>query len=254
MRMTFGCGLFLSGLVGVLWLASTNPDPIRAADKDKDSKQEQQLRKQVNALQQDLKEAKNQIDNLHRELREREQTINKLRAEARKGKGPAELRKDLAEARKDLAAAQQTIKDKDELIALLRKQAPKDAAAANQLIERLRKQARELEALRKTPYLHTVIVKMKKDATAAQTKALLDDIPTMLGKIPTVKGLWYGQRAEQASPEFAVKEFDIGLAILFDNYDGLIRYLDHPMHKAFLDKHVKNIEAPLVYDALRPMQ
>ena len=123
----------------------------------------------------------------------------------------------------------------------------------NDLAEDLHRQARELEALRQTPYLHTVIIKMKKDSTAEQAQALLDDIPTMLGRIPSVKGLWYGQRAAQASPEFAVKDFDMSLAILFDNYDGLIRYLDDPIHKAFLDKHVKHIEAPLVYDALKPL-
>jgi Stress responsive A/B Barrel Domain len=246
-RLRFAVG----GLTAIVILIAVAADSS-GGGKDND-KQEQQLRKQVAALQQNLKQANNQIDNLQRELRERELIIRKLRADDKKDKGPAELRKDLAEARRDLAAAQQRIKDKDEQITLLKKQAPKETAATAKLIEDLRKQARELEALRKTPYLHTVIVKMKRDATADQLQALLDDIPTMLGKIPTVKGLWYGKRAEEASPEFAVKDFEISLAILFDNYDGLTRYLDHPMHKAFLDKHVKNVEAPLVYDALRPM-
>lgn len=245
----------LGSLAVIAMMAAIAADSrVVAGGKDKDNdKQEQQLRKQVAALQQNLKQAGNQIDNLQRELREREKTIARLRADDKKDKNPTELRKDLTDARKDLAVALQTIKDKDEQIALLKKQAPKDAAAAAKLIEELRKQSRELDALRKTPYVHTVIVKMKKEATPEQTQALLDDIPAILGKIPTVKGLWYGQRAEQASPDFAAKDFDISLVILFDNYDGLTRYLEHPMHKAFLDKHLKIVESPLVYDALKPM-
>lgn len=245
------CGVaMLSFLLAVI----TAGRGVTAADKDKDNnKQEQVLRKQVNALQQELKQANNQIDNLRRELKEREQTINRLRADDKKGKGTVEMRKDLADARRDLTQALQSIQDKNEVIAVLKKQASKEAAATAKLVEDLQKKARELDALKKTPYLHTVVVKFKKDATAAQIQALLDDIPSLLGRIPSVKGLWYGRRADEASPDFAVKDFDVSLTILFDNYDGLTRYLEHPMHKSFLNKHLKTVENPLVYDALKPI-
>lgn len=234
-RPAIGLALFLVAACAFV-LSGTRPiEALRAADKD--SKEEKQLRKQVVVLQQ--------------ELREREQTIARLRVELKKEKGPGDAR-EVRELRKDLAAATQALKDKDELIAALKKQGGKDAAETAALIERLRKRVRDLEGMKNAPYVHTVIIKMKKDAPAAATKALLDDIPAMLGKIPSVKGLWYGRRADEVSPEFAVKDFSAGLVILFDNYDGLKRYLDHPMHVAFLEKHIKNLEAPLVYDCLKP--
>lgn len=235
-RLVIGLGLFLTAAGALILSGTRTAEALRAADKD--SREEKQLRKQVVVLQQ--------------ELREREQTIARLRAELKKEKGPGDA-KEARELRRDLTAATQALKDKDELIAALKKKGGKDAAETAALIERLRKQVRDLEGMKNAPYVHTVIIKMKKDAPAGAARALLDDIPAMLGKIPSIKGLWYGPRADEVSPEFAVKDFSAGLVILFDDYDGLKRYLDHPMHVAFLEKHIKNLEAPLVYDCLKPL-
>lgn len=253
MRHVMGAGLFVGIVCAVvLGPARTETSTLFAADKDKDnSKQEQQLRKQINNLQGDLKQANNKIDNLQQELRERDQAINKLRAELKKEKKDDDSPNDLQQIRKELAEARKTIKEKEDLIASLRKQAPKDQADANKMLENLRSQIRELESKKNAPYVHSVIVRLKKDSPPEKVQALIDDVNSDLSKIPSIRGLWCGRRAEQASPDFADKTFTVGLAILFDDFDGLKRYLDHPLHKSFVDKHLKFWEPPIVYDFLK---
>ena len=48
--------------------------------------------------------------------------------------------------------------------------------------------------------------------------------------------------------KFAVTDFSVGLLVLFDDYDGLQTYLDHPLHTEYLEKHGKYWEKVPVYD------
>ncbi len=101
------------------------------------------------------------------------------------------------------------------------------------------------------PYVHTVILTLKSDADRTAGQSVLDDLPS-LRKISTVRGLWYGKPADKATPEFANKDFAVAITLLFDDYDGLKKYLDDPMHKKFADKHLKFFEKPIVYDVVTP--
>jgi len=100
----------------------------------------------------------------------------------------------------------------------------------------------------KAPYVHTVIFYLKKGAPKDSISDLISDSHAMLAKIPSVKGLWAGRPAEKSTPKFAATDYDCGLLVLFENYEGLQEYLDHKLHTEFVEKHGKNFERVTVYD------
>lgn len=63
-----------------------------------------------------------------------------------------------------------------------------------------------------------------------------------------MKGIRIGHPAEKATPDVAVKDYQVGLLVLFDDYEGLKTYLDHPQHVKYVDKHLKHVDKVLVYD------
>jgi len=99
-----------------------------------------------------------------------------------------------------------------------------------------------------TPYVHTVIFYVKKDAPKGTLKGMIDDAPTLLGKIPTVKGLRIGPPAAKHTPKVAVTDYDLGLLVLFENYEGLKTYLEHPLHLEYVNRYEKHLDKVLVYD------
>jgi len=244
LRTLAGLGLFFAVMLAVTYAPLEPAQQAYGQKKNDNDKDEQILRKKLADANNDLKQASNIINGLRKDVREREQAINQLQAALKTEKGEDED-KQLAQAKKDLAAAQSTISS-------LKKQDTTGDATTAKSIENLKTQLKESEGWRKAPFVHTVILKLKKDAPPNTAAAILADIP-IIGKLPSVQGFWYGVRAPEGSPEFAVKDFEISLVLLFENVDGLKRYLDHPGHKRFVDKHLKFIETPLVYDSVKPM-
>jgi hypothetical protein len=100
------------------------------------------------------------------------------------------------------------------------------------------------------PYVHAVIFYLKKDAPKDEAKALIADASELLAKIPSVRSIKAGVPADKSTPKFAVTDYQVGLLVLFDNYDGLKTYIDHPLHQKYVEKHEKHIEKVLVYDFL----
>jgi hypothetical protein len=101
----------------------------------------------------------------------------------------------------------------------------------------------------KAPYVHSVVIYLKKDTPAAKREALIADCHKVLAKIPSVRGLWAGEPAAKATPD-ALKDYQVGLLVLFDNYDGLKTYLDHPDHVKFVQTYLPLAEKVQVYDFL----
>jgi hypothetical protein len=101
---------------------------------------------------------------------------------------------------------------------------------------------------KKANYVHTVIFYLKKDAPRGEAGALIKDAHQILTKIPTVRRLSAGRPAEKATPEVAITDFQVGLLVHFDDYQGLQTYLDHPLHTEYVQKHKKYLEKILVYD------
>ncbi len=100
----------------------------------------------------------------------------------------------------------------------------------------------------KAPYVHAVYFYLKKDAPKDEVAKLIQASHTLLGKIPTVRGLWVGRPAEKSTPKVAVTDYTVGLLVLFEDYAGLQTYLDHPLHTEYLEKHGKHWDRVSVYD------
>lgn len=98
------------------------------------------------------------------------------------------------------------------------------------------------------PYVHAVIFYLKKDAPKDTVAKALVDAHELLAKVPTVRKLWVGRPAAKSTPKFAKTDYDLGLLVLFDNYDGLQKYLDHPLHTKFVDRYGPYFDVVNVYD------
>jgi hypothetical protein len=101
------------------------------------------------------------------------------------------------------------------------------------------------------PFVHTVVFYLKKDAPATETDALIADTQKLLAKIPSVRDIRVGKPADKATP-VAIKDYQLGLIVLFDDVEGLHTYLDHPLHKEYVANHEKNFEKVVVYDFVSP--
>jgi hypothetical protein len=107
---------------------------------------------------------------------------------------------------------------------------------------------------KKANYVHSVIFYLKKDAPEGEVGKLIEDSHKLLAKIPTVRHLSVGRPAEKATPKYAITDFSVGLLVFFDDYDGLQKYLDHPLHAEYLEKHGKYWEKVPVYDFVNQMK
>ena len=99
-------------------------------------------------------------------------------------------------------------------------------------------------------YVHTVTLPLKKDAPAGTAEKIIADCHKMLAKIPTVRGVKAGRPAQQNSKDYVKTDYAVGLLVLLDDYQGLKTYIDHPLHKAFVEKYKKHID----FDTLRSLR
>jgi hypothetical protein len=124
-------------------------------------------------------------------------------------------------------------------------------AGSSQVVqETLKVEVAKVGADKEAPYVHAVIFHLKKDAPEGEVQALITDAHELLRPIPTVRGLRVGRPAEKSSPNFAKKDYQVGLLVLFDDFEGLKTYLDHPRHLKYVEKHGKYLDTDklLVYD------
>jgi hypothetical protein len=114
----------------------------------------------------------------------------------------------------------------------------------------VRSAAEKPEASKKAAYVHTVIFTLKPDAPKDEVAAMIADCHEMLGKIPSVRQLRAGRPAEKGTPSLAKKDYAVALTIFFDDYDGLMTYDKHELHKKFVEKHIPHVDVSklLVFD------
>lgn len=91
------------------------------------------------------------------------------------------------------------------------------------------------------PFVHTVIFYLKADAPAGTADEIVADCHEMLAKIPTVKLLRAGKPAEKAGG-ITKGDYGVGLMILFDDAEAFNTYVNHPLHRKFVAKHLKNCD------------
>lgn len=96
--------------------------------------------------------------------------------------------------------------------------------------------------------VHVVILKLKPDSPQSEVQSLIDETYSQLAKIKTVRGVWAGKPAAKGTPDVAATDYTVALGFVFDDADGLKKYLDDPVHTKFVDKHLKKWETPVVYD------
>jgi hypothetical protein len=106
---------------------------------------------------------------------------------------------------------------------------------------------RKATARKPASFVHTVIFYLKKGAPETEADALIADAQKLLSRIPTVREIRAGRPADKATP-ITIKDYQVGLLVLFDDADGLQTYLDHPLHKEYVSNHEKSFEKVVVYD------
>ncbi|MBY0460364.1 MAG: Dabb family protein [Gemmataceae bacterium] len=182
-------------------------------DKDKDTKKEAALEKQVAALKQDLQQAEKLNAALKQEVVQHERQVVILKQEV------ATLR------------------------ALLKKEGIED--------KKDDKTIRGLQAVvdgyRNAGLVHVVVLKLKTDSPSGEPQSVIDEVYSQLSKIKTVRGVWAGKPASKGTPD-AETDYTVALVFVFDDQAGLKAYLDDPVHTKFADKHLKLWEKPVVYD------
>ncbi len=124
-------------------------------------------------------------------------------------------------------------------------------ADKEQAINGLKKTIRDLALIKNAPYVHTVVLKMKKDEDSEQIKLATNAAAKTLAKITGVRHLWIGRRAEVGSPGEMDKDYQVEVVVLFDDSDGLKKFLDDPLCKQFNDRVADYWNDPAVYDILR---
>lgn len=87
------------------------------------------------------------------------------------------------------------------------------------------------------PFVHVVLFKTRSESPDAAAAALMSDIREKLAPLPTVRGLWTGRPAPTDVRPIVDSNYDVGLLVLFDDQEGLERYLDHPVHAEFAAKY-----------------
>jgi hypothetical protein len=110
--------------------------------------------------------------------------------------------------------------------------------------------AQDKAAAKEPPYTHVVIFYLKPDAPKDAAAGMIADAHQLLAKIPSVRGIKCGRPAEKATPDFAKSDYQVGLAVLFDNFEGLDAYLKHDLHTEYVKRHLKHVDEKklLVYD------
>jgi hypothetical protein len=91
-------------------------------------------------------------------------------------------------------------------------------------------------------YVHIVLFTMKKDTPATAVDEVIGDCHKMLAKIAVVRSVKAGRPADKATPKFAKKNYDAALLVLIDDFDGLEKYLEDPLHLAYVKKHEKHFD------------
>jgi hypothetical protein len=99
-------------------------------------------------------------------------------------------------------------------------------------------------------YVHVVIFTLKKDAPASAVDEVIADCHKLLAKISSVRSVKAGRPAKDVAEKVVKTDYDVGLLVLVDDFEGIKSYLKDPLHVEFVKKHGKHFEMKklLVYD------
>jgi hypothetical protein len=90
---------------------------------------------------------------------------------------------------------------------------------------------------------HIVLLKLKEGTTPDQTRAVLDGLTGLAGKLPGILSVTAG---DNVSPEGKSAGFGWGFVMTFENLASRDAYLPHPDHQAVSTQFIR----PIVNDVL----
>jgi hypothetical protein len=91
-------------------------------------------------------------------------------------------------------------------------------------------------------YVHVVTIPLRPDAPPEAADLVLADVYKHLTRIPSVRVLRAGRPAVKDSKDYVQRDYAIGLLILANDHDGLKEYLDHPLHREFVERNRRYID------------
>jgi parvulin-like peptidyl-prolyl isomerase len=157
-----------------------------------------------------------------------------------------------AQKKNTVALLQQEVNQLQAANAQLQQQVNQLQAKLNKTTSADGKNAKSLQStidgFRNAGLVHVVILKLKSGESDSEAQSVIDDTYRQLSKIKTVRGVWAGKPSSKGTPDVAKDDYTVALAFVFDDADGLKKYIDDPVHTKFADKHLKKWETPVVYD------
>jgi hypothetical protein len=85
-------------------------------------------------------------------------------------------------------------------------------------------------------FRHVVLFTWTQDATAAQQRAMADELAKLPGAIDSIQAYHFG-------PDAGVNQGNLDFAVVadFNDADGYRTYRDHPAHRAVVEQYVNPI-------------
>jgi uncharacterized coiled-coil DUF342 family protein len=172
----------------------------------------------------EVEQLRQQMQKLQNELQQREQKIQQLQTEVQQLKG--KTGNESSKIQQMQQQWQQQLLGWDHKLASL---------------------LNDLQAVKNTRCVHASILRPKAEGSESQLRDLLDSAPRTLGKLDGVRGVWVG-RSRDAGADSADKSNQAAFVVLLDDAAALRGYLNDGTQKSFHKELSKYAETPTLYD------
>ena len=114
------------------------------------------------------------------------------------------------------------------------------------------KESAEAGKLVAGPFVHVALYTFKADAPAGTAAEFTTEAEQCFRQIKAVRTFRIGKPATKATPKaFMVdprNNYDLGVILTFDNFDGMAQYGNHDRHNVLKKKYGKHFEKIVAYD------
>jgi hypothetical protein len=98
--------------------------------------------------------------------------------------------------------------------------------------------------------LHVVLYRPRPGLDEAARHGFVEALLATRAAVPTIRSFWVGRRLPDG-PAYRITgfpEFPFAAVIAFDDRDGLLAYLQHPLHDALSGHFNASAESAFIYD------
>jgi hypothetical protein len=99
-------------------------------------------------------------------------------------------------------------------------------------------------------FYHAVFFTCKPGTPETEIDALIADCYNSLAKVPSVRSLHAGRRDTRMARDVNVKDYTVGLVVIFDDKAGHDLYNESAIHTDFMNNHKAYWSGVKVYDFL----